>query len=189
MHDGAHIARLNRRLTFRLALVAAAMFGFGFLLAPLYSLFCEIAGIGIRTAEAVPRPAAMQADRSRLVTVEFVTAVNEYAPWEFRPAVATMRVHPGELYEAQFLARNLSGRRLVGQAIPSVAPAEGAKYLRKTECFCFNSQEFAAGEDRTLGLQFYVDPSIPTYLDRITLSYTMFVNQQVAAREQMSAAR
>lgn len=188
MQDQAQIATRNRRLTGRLALLAVAMFGFGFLLAPLYSLFCEITGIGIRRAEVAEAPQAVPVDTSRLVTIEFVATVNDHGPWEFRPVVATLRVHPGELHNTQFFARNLTERRLVGQAIPSVAPGEGSRYLHKTECFCFNSQEFAANEARELGLQFYVDPAIPPYIDRITLSYTMFVNQQVASREQATSS-
>jgi cytochrome c oxidase assembly protein subunit 11 len=187
MHDHESLAKRNRRLTGRLALLAAAMFGFGFLLSPLYDLFCEVVGIGIGTPEVAAVPANMQVDKDRLVTVEFVAAVNESAPWEFRPVVASLRVHPGELHDTQFLARNLTRGRLVGQAVPSIAPGEGAKYLHKTECFCFNAQEFAATEARELGLRFYVDPAIPPYLDRITLSYTMFVSQQVASLEPATA--
>lgn len=174
------LTRGNHRLTARLALLACAMFGFGFLLVPLYGLVCEITGVGIRPPEVSAAPAPMQRDESRLITVEFIAAVNEYAPWDFRPVVATMKVHPGELYNTQFLARNLTDRPLVGRAVPSIAPAEGAKYLRKTQCFCFDSQDFAPAESRELGVQFFIDPAIPSYLERLTLSYTMFVNQQVA---------
>lgn len=188
MQHRPDIADRNRRLTGRLALLAVAMFGFGFLLSPLYTLFCEITGIGIRRAEVAETPPAGRVDTSRLVTVEFVASVNEQGPWEFRPVVASMQVHPGALHDAQFFARNLTGRHIVGQAVPSVAPGEGSKYLHKTECFCFQSQEFAAAEARELGLQFYVDPKIPPYLDRITLSYTMFVNRQVASREQATGS-
>jgi cytochrome c oxidase assembly protein subunit 11 len=183
MQEHAHISQRNRRLTGRLAVLATAMFGFGFLLSPLYGLFCEITGIGIRTPDVSAPPVAGQVDESRLVTIEFVAAVNESAPWEFRPAVATMRVHPGELRDTEFVARNLTDRRLIARAVPSIAPGEGAKYLRKTQCFCFESQEFAAAEARELGVQFYVDPAIPSYLDRITLSYTLF-KQQLAAQLQ-----
>jgi cytochrome c oxidase assembly protein subunit 11 len=188
MQDQAPFTTRNRRLTGRLALLAVAMFGFGFLLAPLYSLFCEITGIGIRRAGVTAAPQAVAVDTSRLVTIEFVATVNEHGPWEFRPVVATLRVHPGELRDTRFFARNLTDRRVVGQAVPSVTPGEGSRYLHKTECFCFNSQEFAANEARELGLQFYIDPAIPPYLDRITLSYTMFVNQQVASRKQVTGS-
>jgi cytochrome c oxidase assembly protein subunit 11 len=114
-------------------------------------------------------------DPSRRVTVEFVATVNEYAPWEFRPGTAVLEVEPGRLYDVSFHARNLTDRQLTGQAIPSVAPGQGAKYLKKTDCFCFRSQEFAPAEARDLTVQFYIDPALPEYVDRLTLSYTMFV--------------
>ncbi len=181
------IRRSNRSLTLRLAALAAAMFGFGFLLVPFYDLLCEITGIGGRTAEtAAPMPAA--ADENRLVTIEFVAGVNEYAPWEFRPAVGKLEAQPGKLYMAKFIARNLTDRALTGQAIPSVAPGQGAKYLKKTDCFCFRSQDFAPAESRELIVQFYLDPALPEYVDRLTLSYTMFVMPATAASSASAAA-
>lgn len=151
------------------------MFGFGFLLVPLYYLVCEITGIGGRTSDAVAA-APVATDSSRRVTVEFVAMVNESAPWEFRPRTTSIEVEPGRFYEATFLARNLSQRALVGQAIPSVAPGQGAKYLKKADCFCFRSQPFGPAESRDLTVKFYVDPALPEYVDRLTLSYTMFMS-------------
>ncbi|HHQ13390.1 MAG TPA: cytochrome c oxidase assembly protein [Chromatiales bacterium] len=171
----------NRRLLSKLLLLAVAMFGFGFLLVPLYDVFCDITGIGDRTG--LPTADAVQSQtpvEDRTVTVEFVANLNEYAPWEFRPAVASMKVHPGKLYNTTFFARNLTNQELIGQAVPSYAPAEVSKYFKKTECFCFTTQDFKPQEGRDMGLQFMVDPDLPEYLDRITLSYTFFVKQQVA---------
>ena len=71
----------NRSLTGKLLLLAAAMFGFGYMLVPLYNVFCEITGFGGRTnSVAVTREE--NPDFSRAIRVEFVTTVNEYAPWE-----------------------------------------------------------------------------------------------------------
>lgn len=176
--DQAHQA--NRSLVVRLGVLAVAMFGFGYLMAPLYSLFCEITGIGGRTANEAVSVAEVQADANRLVTVEFVAVLNEQAPWEFHPAVTSIQVHPGRLYDTTFFARNLTGAPLVGQAVPSVAPGTAARYFRKTECFCFTQQHFAAGEGRDMGVQFMIDPDLPPYVDRVTLSYTFFVGRQVA---------
>ena len=172
--------RSNRSLTLRLMALAVAMFGFGFLMVPFYDLLCDITGIGGRTADtAAAMPEATETNRQ--VTVEFVASVNEYAPWEFRPAVGTIKIQPGKLYLARFIARNLTDRPLIGQAIPSVAPGQGAKYLKKTDCFCFRSQPFGPAETRELTVQFYLDPALPQYVDRLTLSYTMFVQPAVAA--------
>ncbi len=173
----------NHRLPAKLLLLAVAMFGFGFLLVPLYDVFCDITGIGDRTglptADSVQTQAPVE---DRTVTVEFVANLNEYAPWEFRPAVATMQVHPGKVYDTTFFARNLTDQELVGQAIPSFAPGEASNYFKKTECFCFTTQDFKPHEGRDMGLQFMVDPDLPEYLDRITLSYTFFVKQRLALK-------
>ena len=175
--------RSNRRLVARLAIMAACMFGFGFLLIPIYNVMCEITGIGGRTSDtAAVIPAGMQVDTGRTVTVEFVAVVNEQAPWEFRPAVSSIEIHPGQLYDTTFYARNLTDRELVGQAIPSVAPGTAARHFQKTECFCFTAQKFLAREGRDMGVQFMVDPELPEYVDRITLSYTFFVQKQQASQ-------
>lgn len=179
--------RANLGLVMRLGVLAVAMFGFGFLMVPLYSLFCEITGIGGRTSEVADNVAHIRPDLGRVVTVEFVAALNEQAPWEFRPTVASMQVHPGQLYDTAFFARNLTGTALVGQAIPSVAPGTAAKHFRKTECFCFTPQQFAAGEGRDMGVQFMIDPDLPPYVDRVTLSYTFFVQRQVASKAESAA--
>lgn len=179
------VDRRHRILVIKLLALAAAMFAFGFLLVPLYDAFCEITGLGGRTNTSAATVERHEVDQDRWITVEFVAAVNQQAPWEFRPAVASMQIHPGELYDTSFFARNLTKRRIIGQAVPSVAPGQAARYLQKTECFCFTSQEFAAEESRDMPLQFIVDPDLPTYIDRLTLSYTIFVTEQVAlARNQ-----
>lgn len=157
----------------RLLLLAIGMFGFGFLLVPLYDAFCEITGFGGRTNET-PATAEARADTSRSINLEFVTTVNEYAPWKFRSNEAGMTVHPGGMYEAMFTATNLSDRHKIAQAVPSVAPQEAAKYFKKLECFCFTTQEFAANETRDLPVRFIIDPDLPVHVDTITLSYTFF---------------
>jgi cytochrome c oxidase assembly protein subunit 11 len=63
---------------------------------------------------------------------------------------------------------------VVAQAIPSVAPAATARYLQKTECFCFTPQTFAAGEQREFTVRFIVAPDLPQETDRMTLAYSMY---------------
>jgi cytochrome c oxidase assembly protein subunit 11 len=87
-----------------------------------------------------------------------------------------MKVTPGQLYEADFVARNLTGRDTVAQAVPNVSPGNATAYFRKTECFCFTPQKFVRDEQRTLPVRFVVDPALPKHLDRITLSYVLYDN-------------
>jgi cytochrome c oxidase assembly protein subunit 11 len=172
----------NKSLILRLGVMAMGMFAFGFLLVPLYDAMCKITGIGGRTNAVAATIADVRPEPGRLITVEFVAVLNEQAPWEFRPTVTSMRVHLGQLYDTAFFARNLTDRILVGSAVPSVATGQAAKHFVKTQCFCFTQQDFTAGEARDMGVQFMVDPALPAFIDRVTLSYTFFVNRPATAQ-------
>jgi len=164
----------TKSLSLRLLALAVGMFGFGFLLVPIYDVFCEITGFGGRTnAEAITN-IATTADESRDIQLEFVTTVNQYAPWEFHSEADGMTVHPGGLYEAYFVATNLTEKHKIAQAVPSVAPQQAAAYFKKLECFCFSNQEFMPGEEKRMPVRFVVDSDLPDYIDTITLSYTFF---------------
>jgi len=156
------------------------MFGFGFLLVPIYDVFCDITGIGGKFDNTAAIVEIQTPTDDRTVTVEFVASLNEYAPWEFRPAVASIEVRPGKMYDTTFYARNLTDQKIIGQAVPSIAPGQAVKYFKKTECFCFTSQQFNAQEAKNMPLKFVVDPDLPEYIDHLTLSYTFFVTNQVA---------
>jgi cytochrome c oxidase assembly protein subunit 11 len=168
----------DRRLPWKIAGLSAAMFAFGFFaLPPLYETFCEITGFGGRTAAAASTDAsgdAARPDPSRTVRVEFLSSVARGAPFTLEPEVSHMEVHPGQLYETHYRARNLAGSQLVGQAVPSVAPGAVARHFLKTECFCFTSQEFQPHEELTLKLAFIVAPELPTHVDTLSLSYAYF---------------
>jgi len=170
----------NKSLVIKLIVLAIGMFAFGFLLVPLYDVFCDITGIGGKFDAKAAIVEVQTPVNDRTVTVEFITSLNEYAPWEFRPAVASMEVRPGEMNSTTFYAHNLTDRKLVGQAVPSIAPGQAVEFFKKTECFCFTSQEFDAQEARDMPLKFVVDPDLPEFIDRLTLSYTFFIIKQVA---------
>jgi cytochrome c oxidase assembly protein subunit 11 len=120
-------------------------------------------------------------DLSRTVKVEFVTTINGGQGWSFRAEQTSLHVHPGELYTVNFYARNLGDGELVAQAVPHVAPWDAARHLKKTECFCFNNQPFAAGEEKQMPMRFMLDPDLPRSVDTVTLSYTFFDVTETAA--------
>lgn len=167
-------------MAIRLAVIAVGMFGFGYLLVPAYDVFCEITGFGGRTNETPATVSATSPDAGRSVDLEFVTTVNQTAPWTFKAEAPGMSVHPGGIYEAMFMARNLSNHRQIAQAVPSIAPPQAAQYFKKLDCFCFTTQEFAPNEERELLVRFVVDRNLPEYVDTITLSYTMFDTNRLA---------
>ncbi len=165
----------NRRLTARLLLMAAGSFAFGFALVPLYDVFCEVTGIGSRDRLSQAGVVAVApTDDPRRIVIEFTASVPAGGQWEFEPVAATMEVQPGRLYETHYRARNLAGRDMTGQAVPSVAPMRAAKYFVKTECFCFTPQQFAEDEEREMAVRFVVDRGLPAGIDRMTLSYAFY---------------
>jgi cytochrome c oxidase assembly protein subunit 11 len=163
--------RRNASLTRRLLLMAAGSFAFGFALVPLYDVICEIAGIRVN---AEPSGAVETAAAPREVTLELVSVMAPGSDWELTPAAPAITVVPGRLQEAQFRIRSRAGHPATGQAIPSVAPAYAARYLQKTECFCFTPQHFGADQEREFTVRFIVDPALPAQVDRMTLAYSMY---------------
>ena len=171
-------AQANGRTARRLAVVVLVMFGFGYALVPLYDVLCEITGLGGRTGVVEAGALDGAVDTSRTVKVQFLGTVNSRLPWEFRPSVASMEVHPGRVYETTYFARNLSDTATIGQARPSVAPSVASLHFNKTECFCFVEQEFAPGEARDMPVRFVLSRDLPADIATVTLSYTFFNSLQ-----------
>lgn len=166
----------NRRLFTRLAIVAVAMFGFGFALVPFYNQLC--AALGINSVERAETAVNTQVDRSRTVVIELDSNTHNL-PWRFRPLVSHVSVHPGELTTVEYEVVNVRAAPVTGQAVPSYGPQYAAEYFKKVECFCFTQQTLAAGEVRRMPVTFVVDPKLPKSISSIALSYTFF---EVAGR-------
>ena len=159
----------------RLSALVLGMFGFGFTLVPLYGLVCDITGLNGKNSGITLEANVTEApDPNRTVTVQFLTTVNNSLDWDFGADMNSMTVHPGKLYTVNFFAENRTGQDYVAQATPSIVPWEMAKYVRKTECFCFSQQPLMAGERKDMPMRFMLDPAMPAEVDTVTLSYTMF---------------
>ena len=175
--------RANRKLVRTLLLMTAGSFAFGWALIPLYDVLCRAAGIGNAEAKSGKSVVEESVDPNREVTIEFVAEPASVGSFDFRPKVASMRIHPGKLYDAEFYAKNLTNEASVAQAVPSISPTGTAKYFHKTECFCFSPQKFGAGEGRDLPVRFIVDPQLPSTVDKLTLAYTIYDTTQSATRQ------
>lgn len=172
----------NRRLLGKLAVIALAMFGFGYALVPMYRTICEALGINVLSLSEQlttaglsgtrERKANTQVDLTRSVTIEF--DANARGPWDFKPAVRSLQVHPGELTTVMYEFRNVQDRTMSAQAIPSYAPMQAMQHFTKLECFCFNEYTLKPGESKQWPVVFYVDPKLPKDVTTITLSYTFF---------------
>ena len=158
-----------------LFLIPVLMFGFGYLMVPIYNVLCDITGLNGKTGTiSVAEASNIEVDENRLIRVEFSGSLNQYAPWKFTPNVASMMVNPGKQYKTSYTATNKLEKQLVGQAVPSVSPGRAASHFNKTECFCFVQQTFAPGQTMDMPLVFIVDPDLPADVDTVTLSYTFF---------------
>jgi cytochrome c oxidase assembly protein subunit 11 len=174
------LRRANIQMVGKLAVVTAGMFAFGYALVPIYNAICEMTGINIlslseRQLPGVSSnltPANTQVDRSRTITVEF--DANARGPWEFKPAMRSMQVHPGELATVMYEFQNVQNRRMAAQAIPSYAPRQAASHFNKLECFCFTQYTLDAGEKKEWPVAFIIDPKLSKDVTTITLSYTFF---------------
>jgi cytochrome c oxidase assembly protein subunit 11 len=178
---------LSRTLK-KIAMISAGSFVFAFSLVPMYNAACEkVFGIKLeRGAAGAAQVAGVKPDDARTVRVQFDGTVNSKLAWDFKPAQSSMEVHPGRQYEAMFVARNRAAEAIVGNAAPSIAPNQASGYFTKTECFCFTQQLLAAGEQKLMPVRFIVNPSLPSDVGTITLSYTFYRNDEATA--QLSAA-
>ena len=172
MTDGAR--RLNGQMLGKLVVIAVVMFGFGYALVPMYKKICELTGINVLSskdglAEGIGNT---QVDLTRVITVEF--DANSHGPWRFRPTVASLKVHPGEMTQIIYEVVNTQARAVDAQAIPSYAPQQAAAYFKKVECFCFKQQTLQPNQAKQMPVVFFIDPKLPRDVTTITLSYTFF---------------
>lgn len=168
----------NRKTLTWLSLAAIAMFGFGYALVPLYNVMCNALGLNGKVTMQATNTENSYIDQQRTVTVQFITSKNAELPWQFYPLVNKITLHPGENKRVAFFAENDSKKMMTVQAMPSIAPGEAAKYLRKTECFCFQQQTLKPGQSLDMPVIFHLDPELPKHVKLITLSYTLFDAEQ-----------
>jgi cytochrome c oxidase assembly protein subunit 11 len=176
----AALQRDNHQLLKKLLVIVTLMFGFSYSLVYFYDAICKALGINVlslaeRQVLSADKGLANgngQVDYSREITVEFDT--NARGPWDFKPAVRHMTVHPGQLSQVMYEFRNKQDRTMAAQAIPSYAPMQASAHFNKLECFCFNEYTLQPGEAKQWPVVFVIDPKLPKDVKTITLSYTFF---------------
>ena len=163
----------NRKTLRRLVLVAIGMFGFGFAMWPLYTVFCDVTGFGGRVVEiAENNSGAVASDRT--VKIRFDANVNSSLSWEFQPMTKVMEYQLGVPSETMYLAMNPTDKADIGHATYNVMPAEASLYFVKTQCFCFTEQLLNPHESMEMPVYFYIKPGLPENIEDITLSYTFY---------------
>ena len=109
--------KANARITRKSLLIAVGMFGFGYALIPLYAVICDVFGLNGRFIDLQKTEQAAyvanvekRIDTTRTVRVEFLTTLNQKLNWEFRARQNTIDVHPGQVNEVMFYAKNSTYR-------------------------------------------------------------------------------
>jgi cytochrome c oxidase assembly protein subunit 11 len=165
----------HKRLTLMLVCGVLLMFGFCYLLVPMFQLICKREGINGKGAiSAATVDPSMKVDNSRIIKVEFTTTLHGALNFKFTPMQRHIQIHPGERKLIYFYAENQTGQDMIVQAVPSITPSDAARFLKKTECFCFTQQYFYKGEKAEMPVYFFIEPEISGKIKEVTLSYTLF---------------
>ena len=123
----------NASGTAKLLGVALGAFAFTFALVPLYRIACEkVFGVRLEQGPVAAATKAGTPVAERWITVQFDGGVNSKLPWAFEPEQQTMRVQPGQQYEAMYFARNDGNRAIVGNAVPTGGPPGAPAHIRET---------------------------------------------------------
>jgi len=134
---------------------------------------CEITGFNGTTGK-IDQESTFVVDENRKVNVNFFAATMPGFPVQFYPKDVSMDVVPGKFYSTSYVAKNNSGKEIIGQAVPSVAPTDAAANFRKLECFCFNKQVFKPGEEVEMPIRFVIEPGMDKHIKDVSLSYNFF---------------
>jgi cytochrome c oxidase assembly protein subunit 11 len=155
---------------------------------PLYQLVCGVQGGGMARREGFVShrpyvPDEMKVDSElkeklgkRVIRVEFAASVQGRLRWQFEPEQKYLYVTPGETALAFFKAKNRSVFPVIGTSVYHMIPPEAGVYLNKIQCFCFDEQLLAPGEEIEMPVFFYIDPEIVKDkrfdgIDTMTLTY------------------
>ena len=157
-----------------LCFAVLGMFTFSFALVPLYNVFCEVTGLNGKIELKATNDTNIEIEDGRDVSIQFVSHNNEEMPWTFEPSEDSIKIKTGKYHTATFYVKNPTNRTMTAQAIPSVAPSNAASHLKKLECFCFEEQELAPGEDALLPVRLIFDDKLPSAINSVVLSYTIF---------------
>ncbi len=174
---------VDTRFLIKLILFPCLMFGFGFLLIPLYTVFCDITGlngkISLVAAPAIKLTDAYQNLRNLApasappITLQF-TSASDNESWNFKPDKMHMDIIPGQQYQTFFHLSNPTNNTIEFTSIPSISPGLAAEYLIKTECFCFQKQILNPHESVEMPLVFTLRQDIPEKYSKLTLAYRIY---------------
>lgn len=149
---------------------------------PVYRAICQRTGWGgtpITDSSKFTRDKLTPVATDRKLRVSFTAETSGALPWKFVPEQREVWVVPGETALAFYRAKNTGDRDITGMATYSVTPDHVAPYFNKIQCFCFEEQRLAKGEEVDMPLFFFIDPEFARdpamrNIDDVVLHYTFF---------------
>lgn len=172
-----YILFCKKRIYKNLLIIVSFMSVFCFTLVPIYDVFCSVTGLNgkIDISKFGTYDASDKGiNKSRIISIEFDVTYNKNIQLKFKPKHYEIKLRPGEIFHTSYYVKNLTNKKMVIQAIPSIVPWIANKYFKKIECFCFETQTLFPNEETNMNLSFYIDSKIPNTVQRLTLSYTLF---------------
>lgn len=166
------------------AAIFVSMLGLSYAAVPLYRLFCASTGYSGTPMTDVSRftperLVPLEDDKKKRIRITFESNTSDALPWSFKPELREIYVVPGETALTFYRAKSHAKEDVVGIATYNVTPHRAGSYFNKIQCFCFEEQRLAPGEDVDMPVFFFIDPDFledPYMKDvnTITLSYTLF---------------
>ncbi|CCH44242.1 Cytochrome c oxidase assembly protein COX11,mitochondrial [Wickerhamomyces ciferrii] len=159
-----------------------AFLGLSYAAVVLYRTLCARTGFGGRPVtdkSKVTSDRLIPVDMEKRIRVSFTSEVSDILPWKFVPQQREVNVLPGETALAFYKARNTGDHDIVGMATYSITPGEASPYFNKIQCFCFEEQRLAAGEEVDMPVFFFIDPDFANdprmrNIDDLILHYAFF---------------
>ncbi|KAL7664472.1 Cytochrome c oxidase assembly protein COX11, mitochondrial [[Candida] zeylanoides] len=178
----AQVALRNRSTTYYTASLGVFFLSLAFAAVPLYRAICQRTGWGgipITDSSKFTRDKVIPVDTNKRIRVSFTCQSSGILPWKFTPQQKEVYVVPGETALAFYKAKNESTEDIIGMATYSVTPEATAGYFNKIQCFCFEEQRLAAGEEVDMPVFFFIDPEFAKdpnmrNIDDVVLHYTFF---------------
>lgn len=176
----------NRKNNQSVALYSGSLFlvflTLAFASVPLYRALCQKTGWGgtpQTDSSKITPDKLVPVDTKKKIRVQFTAETSGLLPWKFIPQQREVYLVPGETALAFYKAKNTSDKDIIGMATYSVTPDHVAPYFNKIQCFCFEEQKLAAGEEVDMPLFFFIDPDFVNdpamrNIDDLVLHYTFF---------------
>ncbi|KAF5121552.1 hypothetical protein DV495_004286 [Geotrichum candidum] len=164
------------------ASVVVVFLTLSFAAVPFYRIVCQQSGFmgaPVSDSSKFTPDKLIPVDHHKRIRVSFSSNTSTSMPWKFTPQQREVKVLPGETALAFYKAKNPTNHDIIGMATYSVVPEKAAPYFSKIQCFCFEEQRLAAGEEVDMPVFFFIDPDfvndpLMRNVDDIILNYTFF---------------